>query len=169
MENLKNLIIKSPIFYCWWRIYCESEWRSKCDIAELMIKAVNSNSVYINIDDRKLKIPIEIVNIIKLHKHQEDRDLLFGRNSQTIKKEKNTIPSQFFQIKEAPDLYFLKDRQYRHLVFMKNEHLYVCLGRLNYTPPEENQEGGSNYYDFISLSDDDLDYLHNFGFEYLDV
>ncbi len=82
----------------------------------------------------------------------------------------NTKDSEFFQIEHAPDIYWLKDRQYRHLAFMKNEKTYVCLGRITYTPPEEGQEGGrSDWHHFVALKDEDKNYLDNFGFEYLNL
>jgi len=99
------------------------------------------------------------------------KDISLGDGDLLVEKFNSiNICSQFFQIEDAAGIYWLNDINYRHLAFVKNENSYICVGRTNYKPPEKDQIGGrSNYYDFIHLDDDDKDFLHNYGFDYLDI
>jgi len=189
--NLYTEILKSSIFDSWFINYCEPELRKditiynkninidtlKKDIIKTLIYNIRNNNLYLN--DLNIKIPTEIVDIIVNYDYKEMRERLLGyeeleKSTKEIflRKNKSSISeiNIFFQIDAAPDIYWLKDKTYRHLAFIKNEYHYICIGRVNYTPPEEGECGGrSNYYEFIHFNDDDLDYLHNFGFEYLEI
>jgi hypothetical protein len=156
MDKLQYEILTSTIFRDWWNVYCKSEQKYqtltdrgiKIVIIDRMISSVKNDLTFIFMkslfieENKQLEIPIEIIIMIKEY---------LSKNN-----------SQFFNVEEYPNLFWLKDRQYRHLVFTKIEQLYFCLGRITYPPPEEGQVGGrSDYHNFEPLSDNDKNYLHN--------